>query len=85
MDFGVEGCKSVTICGRTHNDKDAIHISFQEGEQETRQLVEIAGTADGEYQQLTFPLQCVKGSKTVRFIFMPGSNFDFNWVQFHKM
>ncbi len=85
MDFGEEGCKSVTICGRTHNDKDAIHISFQEGGQETRQLVEIAGTADGEYQQLTFPLQCVKGSKTVRFIFMPGSNFDFSWVQFHKM
>ena len=83
MDFGEDGCSSVTICGRTHNDKDAIHISFQEGEQETRQLVEFEGTADDSYRELTFPLKCVKGTKTVRFIFLPGSNFDFSWVEFH--
>ncbi len=84
MDFGEAGCGSVTICGRTHNDKDAIHISFQEGNQEIRQLVEFKGATDESYQQLTLPLQCVKGKKTVRFIFLPGSNFDFSWVQFHR-
>lgn len=84
MDFGEEGCQSITICGRTGNDKNTIHISFADTEtgEEVRQIVEFTGSK--EEQQLSFKLEPIKGKKTVRFIFLPGSYFDFSWFVFQK-
>lgn len=83
MDFGGEGCCSITICGKTQNDKNTIHISFtdeENGEEEHRQIVEFTGS-EGE-KEMTFSLEKVCGKKTVRFIFLPGSRFDFSWFRF---
>lgn len=85
MDFGEDGAAGVTICGRTHNDKDSLHVSFtDEHEAESRQLVEYVSDGTGEYQQLSFPLKKVQGVQTVRFIFLPGSHFDLKWIRFYK-
>lgn len=80
MDFGDDGCSSITICGRTLNDANTIHISFADETGETRQLVEFTGST--EKKEMTFRLEKVTGKKTVRFIFMPGSRFDFAWFRF---
>lgn len=86
MDFGQEGCECITICGRTQNDKNTIHISIADaitGEEEIRQIVEFTGS--DEEKEMTFSLDRIKGKKTVRFIFLPGSRFDFTCFQFqHK-
>lgn len=80
MDFGEEGCKGITICGRAHNDTNTIHISFFDGENEVRQIVEFP--ASKEKKELDFELKGIIGKRTVRFIFMPGSKFDFSWFRF---
>ena len=79
LDFGeVEGLKLV-ICGRApvHN---TIHVQFSGSDGESRQIIEFEES--DEYVEREFVLCPVKGIKTVSFIFLPGSNFDFAWFQF---
>lgn len=80
LDFGESGTSHVTICGYTPLEKNTIvmRILDEGGEEESRQTLEFLS---GEGEQ-TFQIQNVTGKKTVSFVFLPGCNFDFNWVQF---
>ncbi|MCM1193359.1 MAG: DUF4982 domain-containing protein [Butyrivibrio sp.] len=80
MDFGPEGAGSVSICGRTPLAVNTIHIHFTDEAGETvNRIVEFAGDG-GEMQ--TFSIERLRGKGKVELIFLPGSNFDLESVQF---
>lgn len=80
MDFGDKACNRVTICGKTQNDINTMHICFADDAGETRQIVEFSKSDD--WKEMSFELAPMSGKKTIRFIFLPGSQFDFKWFQF---
>lgn len=82
MDFGEAGISGIKICGRTPLARQAVHIRFQTPEGERRQLVEFLHTE--EAREMEFSFECVTGIQNVAFVFLPGSQFDFQWFQFVK-
>lgn len=80
MDFGEEGTVGIRICGRAPESSNSLHIRFSQGEEESKQLVEFPMC--GEYTEKEFSLTPVKGKWDVSFIFLPGSCFDLQSVQF---
>lgn len=81
MDFGDRGITAITICGRTPLPQNTIHIRFfDEDGRGINQLVEFPHTLG--YEEHSFPLECIKGSKKVVFVFLPGCEFDFKWFKF---
>lgn len=80
MDFGEEGTAGIRICGRAPESSNSLHIRFLQGEEESKQLVEFPMC--GEYIEKEFSLTPVKGKWDVSFVFLPGSCFDLQSVQF---
>ena len=80
MDFGEEGTVGIRICGRAPESSNSLHIRFSQGEEEIKQLVEFPMC--GEYTEKAFSLTPVKGKWDVSFVFLPGSCFDLQSVQF---
>ncbi|MRN53700.1 sugar-binding domain-containing protein [Paenibacillus monticola] len=80
MDFGEEECSRLVICGRSSLENNTLHLLYSGPEGESKQLVEFAGT--GSYVEREFVLEPVSGKQTVTFLFLPGSQFDFQWFQF---
>ena len=80
MDFGEEGTAGIQICGRAPESSNSLHIRFLQGEEESKQLVEFPMC--GEYIEKEFSLTPVKGKWDVSFVFLPGSCFDLQSVQF---
>ncbi len=80
MDFGEEGTAGIRICGRAPESGNSLHIRFSQGEEESKQLVEFPMC--GEYIEKEFSLTPVKGKWDVSFVFLPGSCFDLQSVQF---
>lgn len=80
MDFGEEGTAGIRICGRAPESGNSLHIRFSQGEEESKQLVEFPMC--GEYIEKEFSLIPVKGKWDVSFVFLPGSCFDLQSVQF---
>ncbi len=83
MDFGERGAGQVTLWGRSPLPGNTIHIHLirPEGAVETR-VLEVPGTA--EYTPLTFPLEPLTGRGTLELIFLPGSNYDLEALQFAR-
>lgn len=82
MEFGEQACSRLVICGRSKLANNTIHLLFSGPEGDSKQLVEFAGT--DSYTEREFILEPVSGSRTVTFLFLPGSQFDFRWFQFLK-
>ena len=81
MDFGDHGTAEIVVKGKTPNLRNTMQIRFtaQDGT-ETIQLAEF--TCSDKPTEQSFKLERVTGLKTVQFVFLPGSNFDFSWFQF---
>lgn len=82
MDFGAAGTDCLTICGRTHNENDTITVRFTGGDNTETRVIEFPFS--GAYEEKTFPFDAVRGMRTVTFVFLPGSSFDFKWFRFGK-
>ena len=80
MNFATRGVSKIQICGATPLAKNTIQIRFNDGENESIQVVEFAKSAD--YIVQGFDLQNVGENKQVSFIFLPGCQFDFKWFRF---
>ncbi|GAA4075457.1 glycoside hydrolase family 2 TIM barrel-domain containing protein [Amphibacillus indicireducens] len=80
MDFGTAGISKLTVCGHSPIDKNTIHVRFIDEEGQENQIIEFTETAD--YEERQFELDRITGKKTVMFIFLPGSNFNFSWFKF---
>ncbi len=79
MDFGTEGCKKLTICGRCLIN-NSILLCFKGKNDESRQLIEFK--ISREYTHQEFELERVTEMQTVEFLFLPGCKFDFKWFKF---
>lgn len=82
MDFREAGSKKLVICGHSPLDKNTLHIQFSGQNGDSKQIVEFAYSDD--YCEREFTLERITGLQTVTFVFLPGSQFDFKWFQFHK-
>ena len=80
MDFGASGADSVTIWGRTPNETNPIHVRFFRGNETIREACEFIRS--DEYTSQTFKLPHIEGKWDVSFVFLPGSNFDFEAFRF---
>lgn len=80
MNFG-DGATALTISGRTSNITNGIQIRYNDddGVQHT-QIVNFAQSFD--YTEQRFDIEKISGNRTVSFVFMPGSRFDFDWFRF---
>jgi len=81
MDFGEKGATKLFICGRTPLEKNTIHTRFlNENGEESKQIAEFHYS--DTYMVQEFALERVTGCNKVTFVFLPGSNFDFQWFYF---
>ncbi|HZK34773.1 MAG TPA: glycoside hydrolase family 2 TIM barrel-domain containing protein [Bacillota bacterium] len=80
MDFGDQGLKKITICGKSHTTENTINILLTGEAGETKEIVEFPHSED--YVEHEFDLETVRGKQKVSFVFLPGSNFDFKWFRF---
>lgn len=80
MDFGKKGFRKLTICGHSPIDKNTIHIHFQSESGESSEIAEFIHSE--AYEEQSFTLAPVYGLHKVTIIFLPGSNFNFKWLQF---
>ncbi|MDQ0061693.1 glycoside hydrolase family 2 TIM barrel-domain containing protein [Paenibacillus harenae] len=82
MDFAGEGTSRLVISGRSPIDKNTIHIRFSGDNGESNQLVEFEKS--NGYEEREFRIEKVTGIQKVTFIFLPGSNFDFDAFRFGR-
>lgn len=80
MNFNQMPVKHLIISGRCPAGDNTIHVRFTDAEGEKKEIVEFPRCE--EYQEKIFDIAPVQGIKTVNFLFMPGSNFDFAWFKF---
>lgn len=80
MNFGEKGCSKITIMGRACKASNTIHLRFARGDEEIKQIIEFPQS--DSYKEVTFDIEKVEGEWDLSFVFMPGSNFDFKWLQF---
>lgn len=91
MNFGPEGADRVTLWGSSPLSHNTIHIHFtdESGEMTSRALevpggetVDPPGRGLREYKPRTFELEPLRGRGTLELIFLPGSNYDLESLQF---
>lgn len=80
MNFSDGGSTKITIHGKSYIDKNSIIISLKNDKGESRRLVTFPKSEDLTTQ--TFNIEKIQGIHKVSFIFLPGSNFDFDWFRF---
>ncbi len=88
MDFGEEGADRVTLWGRSPLPGNTIHIHFTpEGGEVITRVLEIPGNGvhnSQDYEPRTFALEPLRGRGTLELIFLPGSNYDLEALQFAR-
>lgn len=82
MDFR-DGVDAIEISGISYIDVNTINVLFtnQDGS-ETRRMLAFEKNSELETKQ--FDIDMVSGLNKVTFVFLPGSNFDFDWFRFYK-
>lgn len=91
MDFGSEGADRVTLWGSSPLPHNTIHIHFtDESGEMTSRVLEVPGLGVGDssdhetrqYDPQTFIIERLRGKGTVELIFLPGSNYNLESLQF---
>lgn len=75
-----KGVSKIEICGRTPLESNTIQIRFTKGDDV--RIEEVAFTKSEDFKILNFDLEVTSGLTNVEFLFLPGSNFDFEWFKF---
>ncbi len=78
MDFADHPLHGIRIAGSTPLEGNTIHVRFYDGETEEKEIIEFRGNG-GEVQEFALPER--SGRWDLTFVFLPGSNFDFEWFQ----
>ncbi len=79
FDFGEQGAEGIIINGATPLSGNTIHLVFKNGEEERKEILEFPGNT--KKQTFRFDRK-VCGVYDVMFVFLPGSNFDFESFRF---
>ncbi len=80
MAFGQEGTTGILIRGHSPIDRNTLHLRFSGPEGEETRSVEF--TRSDTYEERAFSIERVTGDRTVTFMFLPGSRFDFDSFRF---
>lgn len=80
MDFTSKKASQITIYGRAINESSSIRIQVKTDQQSFNKILEFRHSKD--FQKKIFDIGKIEGCGDVEFIFLPGSNFDFQWFQF---
>ena len=72
-----EGASAVEIKGKTRNEKDTVHLRF-DGEED--RIIEFGRSENVEAQR--FEISGISGIKTLKTVFLPGCDFDFESIRF---
>ncbi len=82
LDFGEKGVDGITIRGKTSNPVNPIQIRYTpKGGNQITQLAEFGQSE--EYTERSFKLDKITGEVSeLSFVFMPGSEFGFDWFKF---
>lgn len=81
MNFGSQKITSITICGFAHVD-NTIHILFSDENCTVNRVVEFS--RNDSFEEKTFAIEELSGNKKVTLLFLPGSDFDLKYFQFHE-
>ncbi len=80
MAFGPEGATGILIRGHSPIDRNTLHLRFSGPEGDEARSVEF--TRSDAYEERVFSIERVTGDRTVTFMFLPGSRFDFDSFRF---
>lgn len=80
MDFGATGVSRLILCGRSNEVSNSIHIKLEAVDGIRKEIIEVASSTNKEV--IEFDLEPITGKQTLTFIFLPGSNYDFDWFMF---
>ena len=81
MNFGEDGAKKVTICGKTPHEVNNIRL-LTEWEDGSKEQESLEFSYAEESKEITFEISKKRGRAKVSFVFLPGSAFDFEWFRF---
>ncbi len=82
MDFGEEGTSKICIKGRAPKGDNTIHVRFADESGEIKNIIEFK-KSEG-FTECEFEFDKIKGMKDVSLVFMPGSYFDLESIEFKK-
>ncbi len=83
MDFS-KGTAAITVTGRTRHDNDSVHVHFvTENGTAAEEIIEFPYSE--EFISVTHKLPDIRGKGTVKFIFLPGCDFDFESFEISPM
>lgn len=80
MDFGNNGARKISICGRANKNRNTIHLRFTTAGEEIRNIMECDVTDD--IVTTSFDVSGIKGVGSVELVFLPGCNYDLDWIKF---
>lgn len=81
IDFKDQSADQIKLVGHSPIDKNTIHVRFENEEGESvNQVVEFSETSETE--EKIFDLTPLNGKGILTFVFLPGSQFDFEGFQF---
>ena len=83
LDFGEKGADQITLCCHSTQKLNPIQIRFTMETGSSIQVVEVKESTD--YGEQKFVLETLKGKGKLELIFLPGSCFDLEWLQFQKL
>lgn len=80
IDFTEGSPTGVIMRGRARGNRNTIHIRFDGDNGEVRSICEYDPTDD--YCEKTFTVTGMSGKGKIQLIFLPGCDFDFEWMKF---
>ena len=79
MNFTEGAVNELTVCGLSHIPLNTVHVIFAGENGEKRDILEFTQEAGKEQ---TFAVSGYEGKGSVRFVFLPGTSFDFYSIRF---
>ena len=81
MDFGEKGTSGIKITGRSNISVNTMHIiAVDKNKNELRRIIEMPGRK--EYTTDTYMFEPIKGHMDIRLVFLPGTEFDLQSIEF---
>lgn len=80
LNFGTAGARYVTIAGATPLEKTSIVLKFLQNGEEKQCIIEFVNGSSIQ----RFSIDPLYQMNDVSLVFLPGSKFDFEWIQFEK-
>lgn len=80
MNFGNTSVTKLVICGRSDLENNSIHVKIETAGSSSYELIEFSKSE--EYVEREYKIAPLSGDAEIRFVFLPGSQFDFAWFQF---